>query len=144
MEIKNQKLKSITSSNLKKFSKHQTEAKVTFHKNNNISNTNSIFSINKNNNNNNYKLLKFSHTNNIFSIEKDKFKDNKKQNIELKNNKLILGIEEEKEKEKVRQNSYTGLVKTEDGQQNINNKNVSINKKSFIGKTSNFLLLNQK
>ena len=137
MEIKNQKLKaSNTSSNLKKYSKHQTEIKSNIHKNNNISNTNSIFNINKNNNN--CKLLKLAHTNNIFSIDKDKIKNNKKQNIEIKNNKLILGIEEEKEKEKVRQNSYSGLIKTEEGKQNCSNKNISINKKSFVGKTNNF------
>ena len=136
MEIKNQKLKSSnTSSNLKKFNKHQNEIKINY-KNNNISNTNSIFNINKINNNCN--LIKLAHSNNIFSIEKDKIKNNKKQYYEIKNNKLILGIEEEKEKDKFRQNSYSGLTKTEEGQQNFSNKNISINKKSFIGKVSNF------
>ena len=136
MEIKNQKLKSSnTSSNLKKYSKHQNEIRSHIQKNNNIFNTNNIFNINKNNNNN--KLLKLTHTNNIFSNEKDKIKNNKKNNFEIKNNKLILGSEE-KEKEKVRQNSYTGLIKTEEGPLNIINKNISINKKSFIGKITNF------
>lgn len=67
MEIKNQKLKSSnTSSNLKKYSKYQSEIRANIHKNHNNINTNSIFNINKNNNNNNCKLLKLPHTNNIF------------------------------------------------------------------------------
>ena len=139
MEIKNQKLKlSHTSSNLKKYNKHnkqQNEIK-TNSKNNIISNTNSIVNLNKNNNNN--KLLKLTHSNNIFSIEKDKVKNNAKQYYEIKNNKLILRIEEKKGNEKIRQNSFTGLTKTEDCQQNFSNKNISINKKSFIGKINNF------
>ena len=134
MEIKNQKLKSSnTSSNLKKYSKQQKEIRTQIQKNNNISTANSIFNINKNNNNN--KILKLTHTNNIFSNEKDKIKNNKKNMCDLKNNKLILGIEE---KEKVRQNSYTRLIKTEEGGLNIVSKNISINKKSFIGKITNF------
>ena len=140
MEMKNQKLKSSnTSSTLKKNSKYQNETRVNINKNNNINNPSSIFNINKNgsNNNNNCKLLKLTHSNNIFSNEKDKNKNNKKQ-IETKNNKLILGMEEEKQKEKVRQNSYTGLIKTEECPQNLVNKNISINKRSFLGKTSNF------
>ena len=139
MEIKNQKLKSSnTSSNLKKYSKYQSEIRANIHKNHNNNNTNSIFNINKNNNNNNCKLLKLPHTNNIFSNEKDKINKNKKQNNETKNNKLILEIDEEKEKDKGRQNSYSGLMKTEECVQNGVTKNLSINKRSFLGKTSNF------
>ena len=74
----------------------------------------------------------------IFSNEKDKVNKNKKQNNETKNNKLILGIDEEKEKDKGRQNSYSGLMKTEECVQNGVTKNLSINKRSFLGKTSNF------
>jgi len=139
MEIKNQKLKSNnTSSNLKKYSKYQSEIRANIHKNHNNINTNSIFNINKNNNSNNCKLLKLSHTNIIFSNEKDKINKNIKQNNETKNNKLILGMDEEKEKDKGRQNSYSGLMKTEECAQNGVNKNLSINKRSFIGKTTNF------
>ena len=144
MEIKNQKLKSNnTSSTIKKYSKFQNEIRTNIYKNNNINNTNSIFNINKNSNNNNCKLLKLTHTNNIFSNDKDKIKNNKKPN-EIKSNKLILGIEEEKEKEKVRQNSYSGLIKTEECSQNLMNKNISINKRSFLGKTTNFSPFNTK
>ena len=134
MENKSQKLKSSnTSSNLKKCSKHTNDINV--HKNNYISNTNnSIF----NKNNNNCKLLKMTQTNNIFANDKDKIKDNKKPNYEVKDNKLIIGIEEEKDKEKIRQNSYSGQVKTEDGSQNFSKKSISISKKSFIGKANNF------
>ena len=140
MEIKKQKLKSSnTSSNLKKYNKHQNEIKIN-NKNNNISNNNIIFEFNKNTNN--CKLLKLPHSNNIFSIEKDKIKNNKKKYYEIKNNKLVLEIEEEKEK--VKQNSYSGLIKTEDGQPNYYNKNISINKKSFIGKINNFSPFNSK
>ena len=137
MENKNQKLKSSnTSSNLKKFSKYQNEIKANIHKNQNNINTNSIFNINKNNNN--YKLLKLSHTSTILSNEKDKYNKNIKPNYEIKNNNLILGIEDQKENNKGRQNSYTGLLKTEECQQNTTNKNLSINKRSFLGKTNNF------
>ncbi len=43
---------------------------------------------------------------------------------------------EEEERNIVRQNTYSGLTKAEEGQQNL--KNTLINKKSFIGKISNF------
>ena len=140
METKNQKLKTNnTASNLKKYQKHQNEHRATYHKNNNTNYSNNIFNINKNINNNNFKLLKLTQSNNNNNIcvnEKEKLKINKKQ-IETTDNKLILGIE--KEKEKVRQNSYSGLIKTEDCcTQNLFNKNISINKRSFLGKTSNF------
>ena len=137
MEIKIQKLKSnITSSNLKKYNKFHPEQKSYINKNNNnISNTNNNISINKNVMNS--KFLKLAHSNHIFSNEKEK---NSKIKIPLNesksNNKLILGINAEKSKEKIRQNSYNGLIKTEEA--HIAKKNISINKRSFLAKINNF------
>ena len=60
-------------------------------------------SINKNIANSKY--LKLAHSNNIISNEKEKNQKIKIQLNEAKNNnKLILGIDAEKSKEKVRQN----------------------------------------
>ena len=71
--------------------------------------------MNVNKNITNSKYFKLSHSNHIFSNEKDK---NSKIKIPLNesksNNKLILGIYAEKSKEKIRQNSYNGLIKTEE------------------------------
>ena len=68
---------------------------------------------------------------------------NKKTIIDTKNtNKLLLGLEAEKSKEKARQNSYNGLIKTEET--HSLKKNISINKKSFLAKTNNLALYNAK
>ena len=112
MEIKIQKLKSNnTSSNIKKYNKFHHEQKTNMNKNsNNISNTNINIVINKNNANS--KFLKLAHANNVFSMEKEKEKNSK---LKLpQNDKLILGVYAEKSKEKARQNSYNGLMKTEE------------------------------
>ena len=58
------------------------------------------------------------------------------------NNKLILGIYAEKSKEKIRQNSYNGLIKTEEA--HLAKKNISINKRSFLAKINNFSPFNAK
>ena len=143
MEIKIQKLKSNnTSSNLKKFNKFHPEQKSYPNKiNNNISNTNNNMNVNKNITNSKY--FKLSHSNHIFSNEKDK---NSKIKIPLNesksNNKLILGIYAEKSKEKIRQNSYNGLIKTEEA--HLAKKNISINKRSFLAKINNFSPFNAK
>ena len=145
MEIKIQKLKSNnTSSNIKKYNKFHHEQKTNINKNsNNISNTNINIVINKNNANS--KFLKLAHTNNVFSIEKEKEKNSKlklPQNDSKNNNKLILGVYAEKSKEKARQNSYNGLMKTEET--HLSKKNISINKRSFLGKINNFSPFNAK
>ena len=141
MEIKIQKLKSNTSSNIKKYNKFHHEQKTYINKNNNISNTNINISINKNIANSKY--LKLAHSNNIISNEKEKNQKIKIQLNEAKNNnKLILGIDAEKSKEKVRQNSYNGLMKTEEA--NLDKKVISINKQSFLAKTYNFSSFNIK
>ena len=145
MEIKIQKLKSNnTSSNIKKYNKFHHEQKTNMNKNsNNISNTNINIVINKNNANS--KFLKLAHANNVFSIEKEKEKNSKlklPQNDSKNNNKLILGVYAEKSKEKARQNSYNGLMKTEET--HLTKKNISINKRSFLGKINNFSPFNAK
>ena len=145
MEIKIQKLKSNnTSSNIKKYNKFHHEQKTYMNKNtNNISNTNINIVINKNNANS--KFLKLAHSNNVFSNEKEKDKNSKlklPQNDSKNNNKLILGVYAEKSKEKVRQNSYNGLMKTEET--HLSKKNISINKRSFLGKINNFSPFNAK
>ena len=58
------------------------------------------------------------------------------------NNKLILGIDAEQSKEKARQNSYNGLIKTEET--HLDKKNISINKRNFVGKINNFPFSNSK
>ena len=144
MEIKIQKLKSNnTSSNIKKYKKFNHEQKAYIIKNNNnISNTNFNIIINKNTVNS--KFLKLSQSNNIFSNEKEKNTKNKAQQNDSKNNnnKLILGVYAEKSKEKVRQNSYNGLMKTEET--HLSKKNISINKRSFLNKINNFSPFNSK
>ena len=143
MEIKIQKTKSNkTSSNLKKYNKFHHEQKSYINKNhNNITNTNINISISKITGNS--KILKLSHSNNIFSNEKEKNKIKMSVNeIKNNNNKLLLGIDSEKSKEKVRQNSYNGLIKTEET--HLEKKNISINKRSFFNKTNNFSSFNIK
>lgn len=142
MEIKIQKIKSNnTSSNLKKYNKYHPEQKSYINKNhNNITNTNINVSISKNTGNS--KILKLSHTNNIFSNEKEKSKIKMSSNEVKNNNKLLLGIDAEKSKEKVRQNSYNSLIKTEET--HLDKKNISINKRSFFNKTNNFSSFNIK
>ena len=56
------------------------------------------------------------------------------------NNKLILGMDAEKSKEKVRQDSYNGLIKTEET--HLDKKNIAINKRSFLGKVNNYSIFN--
>ena len=132
MEIKIQKIKpNNTSSNIKKYTKFHYE-----HKNNsNISNTNNAIYIN-NKNSFNSKNLKVANQN-------EKNLKDKKTIIDTKNtNKLLLGLEAEKSKEKARQNSYNGLIKTEET--HSLKKNISINKKSFLAKTNNLALYNAK
>ena len=137
MEIKIQKLKSNnTSSNIKKYNKFHHEQKTYLNKNiNNITNTNCNIIINKNSVNS--KFLKLAHPNNIFSNEKEKNSKNKIVQNDSKNNdnKLILGVYAEESKEKARQNSYNGLMKTEET--HLSKKNISINKKSFLSKINN-------
>ena len=143
MEIKIQKIKSNnTPSNIKKYIKFHHEQKSYISKNNhNISNIN--ININNNKNIPNSKILKLSHSNNIFSNEKDKNTKFKISPNESKNNnKLILGIYAEKSKEKARQNSYNGLMKTEET--HLSKKNISINKRSFLSKVNNFSPFNLK
>ena len=93
MEIKIQKLKSNTSSNIKKYNKFHHEQKTYINKTNNISNTNINLSINKNIANSKY--LKLAHSNNIISNEKEKNQKIKIHNEAKNNNKLILGIDAE-------------------------------------------------
>ena len=142
MEIKIQKLKSNnTSSNIKKYNKNYPEQKSYISKNTNISNTNINISINKNLVNS--KIIKLVHPPNIYSNEKEKNSKIKIQmNDSKNNNKLILGMDVEKSKEKVRQNPYNGLIKTEET--HLDKKNVSINKRNFLGKVNNFSLFNSK
>ena len=142
MEIKIQKLKSNnTSSNIKKYNKYNPEQKSYINKNNNLSNTNINISINKNIVNS--KIIKLAHPTNINSNEKEKNSKIKIQmNDSKNNNKLMLGIDAEKSKEKVRQNSYNGLIKTEET--HFDKKNISINKRSFLGKVNNFSIFNSK
>ena len=141
MEIKIQKLKNNnTTSNLKK-NKFHPEQKSYISKNSNISNTNINITINKNVINS--KIIKIAHQNNIFSNEKEKNSKIKIQMNDLKNNnKLILGMDAEKSKEKVRQDSYNGLIKTEET--HLDKKNIAINKRSFLGKVNNFSIFNSK
>ena len=141
MEIKIQKLKNNnTTSNLKK-NKFHPEQKSYISKNSNISNTNINITINKNVINS--KIIKLAHQNNIFSNEKEKSSKIKIQMNDLKNNnKLILGMDAEKSKEKVRQDSYNGLIKTEET--HLDKKNIAINKRSFLGKVNNFSIFNSK
>ena len=142
MEIKIQKLKSNnTSSNIKKYNKYNPEQKSYINKNNNLSNANINISINKNIVNS--KIIKLAHPANINSNEKEKNSKIKIQmNDSKNNNKLMLGIDAEKSKEKVRQNSYNGLIKTEET--HFDKKNISINKRSFLGKVNNFSIFNSK
>ena len=111
MEIKIQKLKSNnTSSNIKKYNKYNPEQKSYINKNNNLSNTNINISINKNIVNS--KIIKLAHPTNINSNEKEKNSKIKIQmNDSKNNNKLMLGIDAEKSKEKVRQNSHILIKK---------------------------------
>jgi len=143
MEIKIQKLKSNnTSSNIKKYNKYYPEQKSYISKNSNISNTNINITINKNFINS--KIIKLAHPPaNIYSNEKEKNSKNKIQmNDSKNNNKLILGIDAEQSKEKARQNSYNGLIKTEET--HLDKKNISINKRNFLGKINNFPYSNSK